>query len=141
MVPPIDIDYGTCTVNVFFCPCDYDLDGNCNIAGGDLGLFAPCWSVCDSDPEWDQFSCADKDFDCSGCVSGGDLGWFAGVWLQTCDAIDHFADYPPCRPCSSPVSCTGRAARGGGVVDTGRAVVLDVSAVDVVSDYMVVPSL
>jgi|GEM_PF-3918885 len=112
LVPPVDIDYGTCTVEVV-CPCIYDLDDNCNIAGGDLGLFAPCWSLCEDDPDWDTFGCGEKDFDCNGCVSGGDLGWFAGAWQKTCDLVDPIADYPECRQCDGPVYCPGAVAGRG----------------------------
>ncbi len=104
LVPTSLIDYGTCTVEIV-CSCIYDLDDNCNIAGGDLGLFAPCWGCCDDEPCWDEYGCSDKDFDCNGCVSGGDLAWFAGSWGKTCDQIDPIADYPPCRQCNPPIVC------------------------------------
>ncbi len=109
LILPEDIDYGTCTVEIV-CPCIYDLDANCNIAAGDLGLFAPCWGCCDDQPCWDEHTCQDKDFDCNGCVSGGDLAWFAAGWNKSCNDIDPVADYPPCRECEGPVYCADAAA-------------------------------
>jgi len=113
LILPGDISYGTSSVEVV-CPCVYDLDDNCNIAAGDLGLFAPCWSLCEGDPEWDTNNCGRKDFDCSGCVSGGDLGWFAGSWQKSCGEIDPTSDYPACRTCDSPVYCSDGPATVAG---------------------------
>lgn len=87
------------------CLCIYDLDGNCAVAGGDLGLFAGCWLCCNTDQCWQENACAGTDFDCNGCVGGGDLGWFAGRWMKTCDEVDPTDDYPPCRSCDGQVVC------------------------------------
>ncbi len=104
IIAPENIQYGSCSVEIV-CPCIYDLDNNCNVAGGDLGLFAPCWNLNDADLDWDTFDCHHKDFDMSGTVSGGDLGWFAGSWNTTCDLIDPIADYPAQRQCTPPLVC------------------------------------
>jgi FG-GAP repeat len=103
-VLPTDINYGSCSVEIV-CGCIYDLDDNCNVSGGDFGLFAPCWNVGDTDPEWTANNCRDKDFDLSGSVGGGDLGWFAGAWNTTCDLIDPIANYPAVRQCAAPIVC------------------------------------
>ncbi len=115
LVLPSDIEFGCCSVEIAGCRCVYDLDNNCTVAGGDLGLFAGCWLCCDTEPCWEENTCEDKDFDCNGCVAGGDLGWFAGAWLKSCDELDPIADYPGCRECDGPIVCPwpgggGRAA-------------------------------
>ncbi len=112
LVPTSSIKYGTCSVVVTgTCPCIFDLDNNCNIGGGDLGVFAPCWSLINTDPTWDTLGCVDKDFDCNGTVSGGDLGWFAAGWNRSCFGINASIEYPPCRVCSGPVTCPSAASR------------------------------
>jgi hypothetical protein len=105
LVPTSDIAYGACAAEIVGCPCIYDLDDNCNVAGGDLGIFAGCWQCADSSPCWTQYNCTDKDFDCSGSVSGGDLGWFAGAWTMTCGEVDPVGGYPPCQQCNGPIVC------------------------------------
>jgi len=115
LIPPDLIHFDTCSVEIV-CPCSYDLDDNCNIAAGDFGLFAPCWSLCQGDLGWESNECAHKDFDCSGCVSGGDLGWFAGSWQASCADVDPMTVYPACRQCESPVYCSGGPASVAGTV-------------------------
>ncbi|MCH8854052.1 MAG: hypothetical protein IID41_15590, partial [Planctomycetes bacterium] len=105
LVLPSDIDYGICSVECLGCPCIYDLDNNCLVAGGDLGLFAGCWLCGNADPCWEVNNCEEKDFDCNGSVAGGDLGWFAGAWLKSCDELDPMVDFPPCRQCDGPIVC------------------------------------
>jgi hypothetical protein len=108
-------------VDCLGCRCIYDLDNNCTVAGGDLGLFAGCWLCCDTEPCWEENACEDKDFDCNGCVAGGDLGWFAGAWLKTCEELDPMVDYPACRQCQGPVICPWPTGRGRATGATAAA--------------------
>jgi hypothetical protein len=97
------IDYGACEQYVG-CDCIYDVDGNCYIAAGDLGLIAGCWDCMDGDACWMADGCWDMDFDCNGRISGGDLGWYAVDWLQDCADVDATL-YPPCNYCEGAVIC------------------------------------
>ncbi len=120
LILPENIDYGACAVEISCgCPCIYDLDNNCTVAGGDLGLFAGCWLLCEGDPGWEGSTCEDKDFDCNGCVAGGDLGWFAGAWLKNCDELDPVVGYPACRQCDGEIVCPWPS---GGAAGTRNAV-------------------
>jgi len=51
-----------------------DLDGDCEISGGDLGLLLAAWGPC---PE--KGAC-DADLDGDGVVGGADLGMLLGMW-------------------------------------------------------------
>jgi beta propeller repeat protein len=112
LIPTDAIDYVSCSVECLGCPCTYDLDNNCNIAGGDLGWFAPCWLCQDGQACWDANNCEQKDFDCNGTVAGGDLGWFAAGWLKSCAELDPMTDFPPCRTCNGPIVCPWPSAQG-----------------------------
>jgi hypothetical protein len=130
LVPTSDIAYGACAVEIVGCPCIYDLDDNCNVAGGDLGIFAGCWQCAGSNPPspcWDEYDCADKDFDCSGSVGGGDLGWFAGAWTTTCGEVDPVDGYPPCQQCNGPIVCPTSAAGNESSSSNGGAASGDVA--------------
>ena len=111
-IDPAEIDYGSAAVEIG-CRCVYDLDGNCFIGAGDLGLFAECWDCCEGEGCWTASDCVAKDFDCDGCVGGGDLGWFAVAWERSCDELDPIAEYPPCRECDGPVLCSPPDLSGG----------------------------
>jgi hypothetical protein len=101
-----DITYGSCAVEIRpGCCCIYDLDDNCMVAAGDVGLFAPCWQCSDTEACWDQWQCSEKDFDCSGQVAGGDLGWFSTGWLKSCSDIDPEVDHPACQACDGQIVC------------------------------------
>jgi len=113
LVPISSIDYGQCSVECVGCRCIYDLDNNCNIAGGDLGWFAPCWLCQSGQPCWDANDCEQKDWDCNGTVAGGDLGWFAAGWLKSCDQLDPVISYPSCQICNGPVVCPWPSVREG----------------------------
>ncbi len=126
LVPTNTIVHGTCSVFInATCPCIFDLDNNCNVGGGDLGLFAPCWSLFDTDAMWDTFSCGDKDFDCNGRVSGGDLGWFAGGWNRSCSSFVSNVNFPPCRACIGSVACSAGAPARSGEVPVIASLMLD----------------
>jgi len=108
LVPISDIIYGSCVVDIGGCCCIYNLEdsgGACLVDGGDLSLFAPCWTCGANDACWIANDCPAKDFDCNGFVGGGDLGWFAGVFNLSCDELDATANYPPCRQCDGPIVC------------------------------------
>ncbi len=130
LVPQSKIRYGCCSADIVGCPCIYDLDNNCTVAGGDLGLFAGCWSCCDSEPCWQANSCEEMDFDCSGCVSGGDLGWFAGVWRETCAALDSIAGNPVCRECAGAVICALANQSELAEAITSRSIAPDIDTLD-----------
>lgn len=112
LVPTDAIDYGACSVECLGCRCIYDLDNNCNIAGGDLGWFAPCWLCQNGQACWDANNCEQKDFDCNGTVAGGDLGWFAAGWLKSCAELDPMTYFPACHACNGPIVCPWPSAQG-----------------------------